>query len=424
MATYMLAVPHVPARERPFDDDVSEQAELGFDRFFDNDDVPSCGRGFCHAMPFWTGTNIPGSAMDAPSFRGLPDRWLITPQGRPNIIDFVAVFDETNNEVAFDYERGFEELFMFTIGFGTEAEPGDNRANSGSPLDLWQMFLEGSMGTSGGHGRQVTLNTASGTGPGRTLAESILAALEQADSEEILVLQGEGIRTDATGNTPVEIVFDRGTYVDQVGGRTLSRAELIGQAASGSLTLTLTGRMGPNVTVDTPQPALFSWIEEGLQRSHYPRLPAENPMYLQSVHADPASSILVDGRRVSGTLGCPFGGSLPYCDSLVMSVELDEVPSEFGMHLLQLQQPGGLLSNEFLFFVEAPSAWESTDPANVTSPPGVNLGPAETSPFVHSPPGVGNEGADLLFYQVDDGVGNPSLITLTQGAVGTVEIHF
>jgi len=38
-------------------------------------------------MPFWVSTNTPGTGMDAPTWRGAYDRFLILPQGRVNVID-------------------------------------------------------------------------------------------------------------------------------------------------------------------------------------------------------------------------------------------------------------------------------------------------------------------------------------------------
>ena len=50
-------------------------------------------------------------------------------------------------------------------------------------------------------------------------------------------------------------------------------------------------------------------------------------------------------------------GSLPNCTDEALNVRLDMSSEDFyligtddGMHLLQLQTPGGLLSNEFLFY--------------------------------------------------------------------------
>ena len=106
MAIFLLSVPYPPGRERPFDDQVTDLARQGFFEFFDNDGRPSCGRVGCHEMPFWNGSNDSGSGMDAPTFRGLPDRWLILPQGRINMWELVSVVTSANNEIPFDVNSG------------------------------------------------------------------------------------------------------------------------------------------------------------------------------------------------------------------------------------------------------------------------------------------------------------------------------
>ena len=42
-------------------------------------------------MPFLVSTNTPGTGMDAPTWRGAYDRWMILPQGRLNIIDLMNI---------------------------------------------------------------------------------------------------------------------------------------------------------------------------------------------------------------------------------------------------------------------------------------------------------------------------------------------
>ena len=68
-------------------------------------------------------------------------------------------------------------------------------------------------------------------------------------------------------------------------------------------------------------------------------------------HIESGSSIIVDGRRVEGELSCTIAGQLLNCASRRITIQLSEVLSGGGMHLLQVQNPGGLHSNEFLFFV-------------------------------------------------------------------------
>ena len=86
LAEFLLNVPYPPSRRRSFTNELSDDAEAGFEAFH-VDGVPDgdAGRrnvcGNCHRMPFWTSTNTGGSGMDAPTWRGAYDRWLILPQG-------------------------------------------------------------------------------------------------------------------------------------------------------------------------------------------------------------------------------------------------------------------------------------------------------------------------------------------------------
>ncbi|MEO1974353.1 MAG: cytochrome c peroxidase, partial [Pirellulaceae bacterium] len=85
MAMFLLSVPYPPAQRRAYDNVVSRQAEEGFKLFhIDGDLDPSKARpnvcGNCHRMPFLVSTNTPGTGMDAPTWRGAYDRFLILPQ--------------------------------------------------------------------------------------------------------------------------------------------------------------------------------------------------------------------------------------------------------------------------------------------------------------------------------------------------------
>lgn len=344
MARFLLAVPPVPARERPIDDQITASAWQGFDDFFVNGDRSTCGTFVCHKMPFWTGTNIGGlNGMDAPSFRGIPDRWLLLPQGRTNIMELLEPLGSSPdvNVVPFDYDKGFDELSMWALTFGTEENPALNRLSGGyGPLDVWQMFLEGNMGTPGAYGRQVTLN-ADTVGSAQTTL--VLDALEQAAGDGAILLEGEGVR----GGAPVEVTWKNGSYDGA------SRQELLDEAAAGDLVLTLTGRIGPNVTIDEPQPEIWSGGDPSRGNKHVlSYLPGDNPMRLFGRHIMAGAAVFVDGRRVGGTVRCAaLASRLPDCPNEAILVQIDDVPAESGMHLVQVQNPGGFQSNEFMFFV-------------------------------------------------------------------------
>lgn len=359
MAVFLLAVPYPPARERPIDDRISGLARQGFDDFFVNGDRNTCGTTVCHAMPFWTGTNTVqtssrAAGMEAPTFRGLPDRWLILPQGRTNIFELLKLSADVNaNLVPFDAEKGFDELSMFALTFGTEELPSSSRFGGFGPMAVWQMFLEGSTGFPGAFARQVTLNRESASLGRLAITESLLAALETAAADGAIVLRGEGARLGGGRAAPVALEFRDGAYRARDGRSAHPRRELLTQAATGELVLTLTGRLGPNVDVDHPQPELWSPPDPLRGPKHrFPRLPRENPMRLNGRHVADRSSVVVDGRRVPGRVSCAAGGSLPSCDGEEILVSLDRVPEDAGMHLLQVQTPGGLQSNEFIFFVD------------------------------------------------------------------------
>jgi len=104
-------------------------------------------------------------------------------------------------------------------------------------------------------------------------------------------------------------------------------------------------------------------------RVDFPTNAGSGGMQLKGRHIQPGAAIFVDGQRVGGTITCTLGGSLPDCDEEKITITLDAVPAPANatcpcpggdqqegplpgdsMHLLQVQTPGGLISNEFLIF--------------------------------------------------------------------------
>ena len=147
MSKYLLHVPYPPSPERAYTNELSALARDGVEDFhFDS----QCGN--CHRLAFWVNTNMGGSGMDVPSWRGANDRWKTSPQNRFFFADLVG---------------GDTQGFPEQQGFGVA----DN---------LWHMIVEGSTGFSGSFARQLTLNPASGR-----LAETadLLDALEQSAAE-------------------------------------------------------------------------------------------------------------------------------------------------------------------------------------------------------------------------------------------------
>ncbi len=350
MAKFLLSVPYPPAQKRAYDNVLSSQAQSGFKLFHVDGDIGGtvspnvCGN--CHRMPYWVSTNTPGTGMEAPTWRGAYDRWLILPQGRLNLIGFNFYRNIT--------ALGTPEQNVWRLSWASRP-----RFNP-----VWNMVIEGSTGFDGAFARQVTLNQESAASE---LTSNLLDALEKSAAGGGIVLQGEGVlledsvqnitesHTKAVTATPLSLQYDHqlngGSYVDHAdGSRAFTRDELISLAAQGTLVGTLTARLGAKVDVDNPQPALWSRGPIEVQRGPqvFPSL-AGDPItiFLSGRHVRKGANVYIDGQRVAGTVRCQTG-ELPDCQDEVLEVLLPARPVPGGMHFLQVQNPQGLVSNEFI----------------------------------------------------------------------------
>ena len=220
---------------------------------------------------------------------------------------------------------------------------------------VWNMVVEGSTGFSGSFARQLTLSQSTAND---ALTDNLLDALEQAAGEGGVVLQAEGVFINGAAVTPVALQFDApfqgGTYVERDGDRTpFTRDELLTRATAGEFVGTFTARLGANVDVDHPQPAVWApgalQVQSGPQR--FPTLSAGNmTMLVRGRHIEDGANIIVNGRKVSGSVSCEIG-TLPGCGGESIEVQLAALPSP-GMHFLQIQNPDGLFSNDFIFHTQ------------------------------------------------------------------------
>ncbi|MGI9517700.1 MAG: ankyrin repeat domain-containing protein [Pirellulaceae bacterium] len=364
LAKFLLAVPYPPAQRRAYTNALSEGARQGMELFhIEGDDDPTKTRpnvcGDCHRMPYLVSTNTPGTGMDAPTWRGAYDRWLILPQGRLNIIEF-----DFFARVA---EAGLNErnIWQFSWAGRPRFDP------------VWNMVLEGSTGYSGAFARQVTINEQSS---GDRLTAELLDALEQSASDGGVVLQCEGVFVRQQTSTPVVMQydpkFDGGVYVEIVAGSLrepsaehpeqaadgtteracYSRDALLMLAADNRFIGTFTGRHGANADYEHPQPAIWTNgpIEQQRGRQEFPILYSGNrTISVSGRHIRDDAHLIVDGKRVSGTINMAVDET--------MRIELNTLPAT-GIHFLQLQNPNGLFSNDFIFHVtEDANSAESLD---------------------------------------------------------------
>jgi hypothetical protein len=132
----------------------------------------------------------------------------------------------------------------------------------------------------------------------------------------------------------------------------LTRAQLIAEAAAGTTTLTLVGQQRAPVTAATVQPTVWVPAAGGFLTDGRPNLPSftsANPaaLTLQARDIQPNAKVLIDGDPVA--LDTPIScvtGTLPACATTAIRVDLAAPPAPAGLHLLQIQNPDGLLTNE------------------------------------------------------------------------------
>jgi YVTN family beta-propeller protein len=343
MAKFILSVTYPPAQRRAYTNVVSTRARNGFELFHvkgDND--PGKRRpnvcGDCHRMPFQVSTNTPGTGMDAPTWRGAYDRWLILPQGRLNIIDF-----DFYRRIA---EQGAPERRVWQMSWGSRKrfDP------------VWDMVLENSTGFSGSFARQVTLSKASIQDD---LTTDLLDALERSAGEGAIVLKGDGAFINGTKATRVNLAFDHrnrdGAYFETGGHRRrFTRDELVSLASRGQFLCTFTAGLGTSVDLNHPQPALWTPgpIHPQRGRQKFPVLrDGKTTMTISGRHVQKGAQVVVDGRRVPGSIKI---------DHEVVTIALANFPAE-GMHLLQVQNPGGLFSNDFIFYASSKKPQSTPD---------------------------------------------------------------
>ncbi|MEL7265498.1 MAG: ankyrin repeat domain-containing protein [Planctomycetota bacterium] len=282
-------------------------------------------------MPFLVSTNTPGTGMDAPTWRGAYDRFLILPQGRLNIVEF-----DFYRRVA---QQGIPERSVWQ--FSWQGRPRFD--------PIWDMVLEGSTGFSGTLARQVTLSK---TTADQLQTLDLLDALETAADEQSVVLNVHGVFVADGLSRTVTMQFIAGRYVhSHQESEFATRDDLIQMAMDGEFIGTFTAHHGENAdAMDNPQPALWTRGPIQSQRGHqqFPILhPGNTEMAISGRHIVAGARAIVDGRVVPASVLVAGNDNL--------DIRLETLP-EPGLHLLQVQNPGGRFSNDFLFNVTASKA--------------------------------------------------------------------
>ncbi len=372
MATFLAHVSYPPARERQIDDDVRNVTLRGYADFFIDvgglgplAGVSTCADmdSGCHALPLGADHNSPTlGAFDAPTWRGMTDRWLQFSIGitaaeellewvkSPQTINIPGLGDIQAPATVFPFDPndGMEEDVVFAAAF-TIFQP----VYGTGPIRLLHFFDRADTGYSGAMGRQVTLNSFTTSAPELPATELILDALEHADSQGFVNLRAVGVRDTGNGARPLLLSYRAASdsYLDRTDAISVTRAQLIAEALAGDTVITMTGTLSKNYGSDDYRQPLLSVVSNGSGLLGNPDIPIFESTVLThnlvgiDVRSD--ANIILDGEVVGGSFTCVGGSFTPYCDSEEIQLTLDALPPE-GLHRLQLQNPRGPLSVELL----------------------------------------------------------------------------
>ncbi len=402
LATFMGSVSYPPSPRRRPSDVLSAQANLGVQDFFTDEDAAGVGTGQgiggavgfapitcadnsggCHALPLGVDTNsVTVGAFEAPTMRGMWDRWLIFSNGifnseealtlgqmcadgtpppsgflprdpcdldlsfvgldslRPNYPSGEEVFDPAVGPT----ERGswmasFEMIFELAYGV-----PGAN---------IWEFLNEMSVGLAGLAGRQISIDAADADS-----AETV-AALAQVEQAAV-----EGRITAVARNAAIgEMRLDPATGSwTNVGGTAWSSEQLRAFAVDQDAVVTVTAELPENVSIGgTDRQPLLDIEPEARETEQIgdllaiPRFPAgqHSLSVLGFSYIEPGAVIYVDGEVCTSSDGCSValfpGGGFEGADALALALK----PLTPGTHVVQIQNPSGWFSNEMPVFAEA-----------------------------------------------------------------------
>ncbi len=360
MATFLQAVSYPPPRSRPPSDQISASARDGFADFFLDQNggggalTQTCAdtTGGCHALPLGTSTNSPAvGAFEAPTMRGMTDRFLQFSGGftaPQELLDLVAGIAPAFGVIAWNPAAGLDERTVFSAAF-----PAFNPLYGVLPGDMFQMFEEASVGHSGALGRMVTVNQSTATGGSQAETYALLDVLEAADARGVVNVYGAGVHEGQR----VSVSYRAELGVWQVGSEAIPRAALEQAAENGDLRFTVTAHLPrDHGAPDHPQP-LLDVATVGSGPGGDPDVPlltgggGGNPIGLRGVSVRADARVLVDGAPdLAGSVTCTGGSFAPFCDSEQILVDLSSIPGA-GLHLLQLQNGDGPLSDELPFCV-------------------------------------------------------------------------
>ncbi|MCG8592345.1 MAG: hypothetical protein MJE66_23890, partial [Proteobacteria bacterium] len=411
LATFQAALSYPPMPNRRPDDRLSDQALLGVQDFFTDEDGLGVADGVgqvinfapvtcadnalgCHSLPLTVNTNSSTvGGFDAPSVRGMVDRFTMFSNGISSSEEALVLsqncadgIEPLPKEVAAgtlpiqiviegDPCNIQSELIETFLGFGLAElpfpsgeeiwDPEVGMTERGSFLAIfeqifalvygvrgdriWEYQEEVSVGLPGLTGRQLSLTPDNAQDPDTGAKLALLEAA--ADEGKIAAVA----RSRAKG----ELRYDRNTGLWKKGKASAVSGEALRQiAAETDDVITVIAELPPNISIGGPdrQPLLdidpdVRAAEEGGVAPAIPRPQAGEPAVfrLGAKYVDPSATVLINGA-VCGD--CSFVPGAAEIGEPVIDVT---VPGGFpaGINVMQVLNPDGWASNEMPVFGES-----------------------------------------------------------------------
>ena len=405
LATFLGSVSYPPSPKRRPNDVLSDQANLGVQDFFTDEDGLGVGgggamavgeavnfipitcadnSGGCHALPLTVATNSETvGAFEAPTIRGLWDRWVMFSNGLFNSEEGMALAQDCADGNPPLAAPGLLQGDPCTLDFGVSLRPGFPSGETvwdpavgptergawmasfefvfdlayGVPgANIWEFLNEMSVGLPGLYGRQVFID------PANSDAAETVAALAQVESAA-----AEGRITAVARNRAIgEMRYQPASAMWVAGsGLAWTGEQLRGSSAILGVPVTVTAELPENVSIGgadrqplldiNPESRATEAIGDLLDIPRFPAgAPSTSPLGYAYVEEDAA--VFVDGERCDAADGCSFtlspGGGFEGADLMQLSLKALSA----GTHVVQVQNPGGWFSNEMPVFAEEPAA--------------------------------------------------------------------
>jgi hypothetical protein len=316
------------------------------------------------------GANVNLGAFDAPSLRGIYDRFALNRLSGNTSHETLEFFNDPvgrlqppfqntpPSEFPFDFDLGYSEDSAFAAGFMFFRV-----VYRTGPVDIFQMLGEASTGTSGATGRQVTLNTAAFAEDRAPRTRALLDALEHADATGAVELAGDLTRVRRGWGRFLrarrDIAYDAEAEAYAIGDRLVDREELVDWVVRGEAVATLTARLPDQFALGIHRQPLLAIAKDVRGATGDPGLPFGSrfdprpTIQAKGIDVRAGAAIFLDGERVDGEVHCVDGTfTSEFCSSELVDIELF-APIDRGLHLIQVQNPQGPFSNELPICIDS-----------------------------------------------------------------------